>query len=123
MFQGKAIWKRLHKSMDWAQGRVLSSVIKEKIDEIVSPYRAKTKIINQKFSNKKTEFMVGGEFAPDLYRKPITIEICVSSERGYIYFTKKKKERFIFLLAQTLQHELIHLHQFKNRGEIGRAHV
>lgn len=116
MYQGKAIWKRLFKNSDWIKGRVMASTIKEKVDEIISPYRAKTKIINQKFNNKKTAFMIGGEFAPDVFRKPITIEICVSAQTGYIYFTKRRKERFMFLISQTLQHELIHLNQFKNRG-------
>ena len=105
MYQGKAIWSKLFRTTDWAKGRVMASTIKEKVDEMVSPYRAKTKIIHQKFNNKKTEFMVGGEFAPDVFRKPITIEICVSSEKGYVYFTKKKKERFLFLQSPAVPAE------------------
>lgn len=117
MYLGKQIWRRINDHIGWAKGTVSASIVEREVQNIIRPFGAKVKIKQIKFTNKKTWFMVGGEFAPDVYRQPITIEIFLNSQKGYIYFTQKRRERFIFLLAQTLQHELVHKLQFKNRGD------
>jgi hypothetical protein len=114
MYLGKQIWRRLNKLSDWITGRVGPTSIEEKVNEMLTPYGAKCRIIQLKLSNKKTWFMIGGEFDPSTIFKPITIDICLNSTKKYIYFTQKRKERFLFLLSQTLQHELVHKLQWKH---------
>lgn len=60
--------------------------------------------------------MVGGEFDPSLSKNSITIDVHIREDKGYIYFTEEKRQKYIFLLNQTLQHELVHKSQFASRG-------
>lgn len=117
MYLGKQIWRRLNNHCGWAKGTVSATTIENEVREIIRPYGAKVALKLIKFTNKKTWFMIGGEFAPDRYRQPITIEIFLNLNKGYVYFTEKRRNRFIFLLSQTLQHELVHKLQFRNRGD------
>jgi hypothetical protein len=114
---GNQIWKRLNSDTEWMQGKVSPTFVKDKIDELIKPYGAKVRLIPQKFTSKKHWFTVGGEYVPGQYQMPISIEISYDRERGHIYFTKKRKERFIFLINQTVQHELVHKQQFKTSGD------
>jgi len=116
MYIGDQIWRRFKRNSKWAVGRVSAQTIKEEVQKMIAPYGAKAELFLKKFSNKKHWFMIGGEFAPDVLRRPITIELCVNADKGYVYFTQARRERFIFLLNQTLQHELVHKLQFTNRG-------
>lgn len=116
MYLGKQIWRRLNKNSEWISGKVFASTIEKNLKDIIAPYGAKVKIVSQKVFPKRGWFMVGGEFDPTLYRKPITLEIHIREDKGYIYFTERRKQRFIFLINQTLQHEIVHKLQFKNRG-------
>lgn len=116
MYLGKQIWRRLNKYSEWIKGKVFANALSENVQGILSPYGAKVRISHQKVIGKKVWFMIGGEFDPSAYHKPITIDIHIREDKGYIYFTEKRKQRFLFLLYQTLQHELVHKLQFKNRG-------
>lgn len=116
MYLGKQIWRRLNKYSEWMSGRVTSSTMREKVQEIIAPYGAKVRVTPQKVLSKRAWFMIGGEFDPCAVRRPITIDIIMREDKGYIYFTERRKQRFIFLLNQTLQHELVHKLQFINRG-------
>lgn len=116
MYLGKQIWRRLNRNSEWMQGKVSASALRENLQHIFEPYGTKVRVFHQKKFSKRGWFMIGGEFDPSTNRKPIAIDIHVREDKGYIYFTQKRKERFIFLLHQTIQHELVHKHQFSNRG-------
>lgn len=116
MYLGKQIWRRLNKYSEWAVGKVCVNTLRENVQKIIAPYGAKVRILQQKVVSKRIWFMIGGEFDPCSYHKPITIDVLIREDRGYIYFTEKRKQRFLFLLHQTLQHELVHKLQFRNRG-------
>ena len=116
MYLGKQIWRRLNKYSEWVIGKVFASTISEKVQEMIAPYGAKVRVIYQKNIPSRGWFMIGGEFDPSVYRQPISIDIHIREDKGYVYFTERRKQRFLFLLNQTLQHELVHKLQFKNRG-------
>lgn len=116
MYLGKQIWRRLNKYSEWIEGKVSASTVREKIQEMIAPYGATVKVKYQKNFSKRVWFMIGGEFDASVSRKQITIDIHLREDKGYIYFTERRKQRFIFLLNQTLQHELVHKMQFTNRG-------
>lgn len=113
---GNQIWTRLNSDTAWMKGRVSPSTLRDNVEYLIKPYGARLDLIPLKFQSKKTWFMIGGEYIPGQYHMPITIELCFSKERNHIYFTEKRKARFLFLLNQTLQHELVHKMQFKDKG-------
>jgi hypothetical protein len=117
MHIGNQIWKRLNKNLEWLSGRITISRIKQELEIILKPYGAKLRVAPLSFSSPKYWFMIGGEYTPGQYHMPITIDLFHSKKRNYIYFTQKRKNRFIFLLHQTLQHELVHKYQFQTNGD------
>lgn len=117
MHTGNQIWKRLNVNLEWLSGAISLSKLKRELDSLLKPYGAKVKLVPISFSSKKHWYMIGGEYTPGKYHMPIDIELCYNRNKTYIYFTEKRRKRFIFLLNQTLQHELVHKIQFKTKGD------
>jgi hypothetical protein len=117
MHIGNQIWNRLNKNLEWLSGQVSISRIKKEVEALLKPYGAKLRVAPLSFPSTKYWFMIGGEYIPGQYRMPITIDLFYHKKRNYIYFTQNRKKRFIFLLNQTLQHELVHKYQFQTKGD------
>ena len=116
MYQGKRIWRRLNKNTEWMQGEVSAELFLEETKRMIAPFGANVEVIYDFRFTARTPFKIGGEFDPFRSRRPITIIIHLNPS-NLIKFTDKRRKRYIFLLNQTLQHEMLHKYQFTKRGE------
>lgn len=116
MYQGRRIWRRLNKTIEWMQGEVTSDLFIQKTKRMLAPFGANLEVIYDFRFTSRTPFKIGGEFDPYRFKRPITIIIHLNPS-NLIKFTDKRRKRFLFLLNQTLQHEMLHKHQFIKRGE------
>jgi hypothetical protein len=107
MHLGKKIWKRLNKNSTELKGHVSEAKIIEITQMMVKPFGCKIVIKHNKLP-KNTYFNIGGEYCPVSHRQPITIFIVLNSLKKGIYFTETRLLDFLFILSQTIQHELIH---------------
>lgn len=115
MYLGSTIWRRLNKYSNKLSGTLSLKQLREEIELIVKPFGAKVELIPRPYAQNKL-FAIGGEYDPCLTKQPITIQIYIRESLQQVYLSKKRKQEFIFQLSQTLQHELIHKHQFQRRG-------
>lgn len=116
MYQGRRIWRRLNKNTEWMQGEVTAELFLEKTQRMISPFGAGIEVIYDFRFTSRTPFKIGGEFDPYRIKRPISIIVHLNPS-NLINFTPNRKKRFLFLLNQTLQHEMMHKHQFTKRGE------
>jgi len=63
----------------------------------------------------KNAFAMGGFFEIDRKRQPICVELFVSKKSDSLRITKKWVANTMFVLYQTLSHELIHKQQYRHR--------
>jgi hypothetical protein len=113
MYLGRKIWKRLQKHTKDLKGYVSEADLLQKVESLVKPYGCKV-IIKQNKLPKAAYFTFGGEYCPISTRQAITIFLILNASKTGIYFTKNRLKIFLFLLSQTIQHELIHKSQCKN---------
>jgi len=73
--------------------------------------------LEQSKNSKYQPFTFSGYYEGDKEEFPITIFIHMEPNRNYFKFTKNNYSNFIFVLSQTIQHELIHFSQDCFRDE------
>ena len=115
MYLGSKIWRRLNKHSDKLNGLLTHKQLQEEVQKLLKPFGAKVEIKQQEMKTKKF-CIVGGEFTPGVVRTPITIFLRVDSNKSQIYISKQKLRDFLFVLSQTLQHELVHKYQYQRSG-------
>jgi len=113
MYLGSKIWRRLNKHSDKLNGLLTHKQLQEEVQKLLKPFGAKVELKQQDLKTKKF-CIVGGEFIPGVVRTPITIFLYVDSNKPQLYISKSNLKNFLFILSQTLQHELVHKHQYQS---------
>ena len=105
---------RILKTLDTHQDRFCGSQshqdIAGNLQEILKPFHVKVSVhTDNKLS--RTDLAIGGEFWYDRVYKPIHLHLHFSTKSTGKFYFRDKWAHFRFLVAQVLQHELIHQHQ------------
>lgn len=110
MYLGTAIWDRFSSYAEELKGNKTPTQLHKIVSEMCKPFG--TKVILEIKDTKSQQTLIGGEFAPDVVRQPIRIFLFVDSRKKFVRFTEKNTLFFLFMLSQTLQHEMIHKMQY-----------
>jgi hypothetical protein len=104
------IFQRLDEHQELFVGYQRHQEIASNLQKVLKPYHVK---VNVKTDNTldKTDLAVGGEFYYDRTYQPIHLHLHFPPKAHGKFQWKGKWEHFRFLVAQVLQHELIHQHQ------------
>lgn len=120
MYQGKQILRRLDANQHKFSGRQRLSTIKNRLQSVLRPFGVKV-IISQEAGFEPGDFCVSGFY--DYTRKRQSIELILHYHEKYNFFIwfESSWEQFRFLIAQVLQHELVHKSQYQYRDDNSRG--
>lgn len=115
MFLAKKINKRVSQLCHALSGRSVidHEELRSIIHDTFKPFGAKTVIV--KADVPKNALAIGGYFEPHRIRQPITIELFLSERFDKIRLNKRDLPDTLFVLFQTICHELIHKYQYQHR--------
>lgn len=110
MYLCTEIFQRLDEYQELFVGYQRHQEIASNLQKVLKPYHVK---VNVKTDNTldKTDLAVGGEFYYDRTYQPIHLHLHFPPKAHGKFQWHDKWEHFRFLVAQVLQHELIHQHQ------------
>jgi len=119
MYQGKQILRRLDSNKHRFSGRQRLTTIKNRLQSVLRPFGVKI-LISQEAGFEPGDFCVSGYF--DITKKRQNIELILHYHEQYNFFIwlENSWEQFRFLIAQVLQHELIHRSQYQYRDDATR---
>src|ERR1035441_6653182 len=82
--------------------------LKKLIQAEIRPFYANIRIVRDIVPTEKKQFMISGMYDPNKTSRNITIYLHFSKPRKFIHLSKAILNKLIFLVIQTLQHELVH---------------
>lgn len=113
MYLSREIFAKVASAKDDLIGEHTYVEICQKVEKLFKKYAVRCEFTRES-SCKPKEFQISGYYDDSLKSRKKAINFVVSDQSDTMIITEKYWERFVFLIGQTLQHEMVHEYQYQH---------